>query len=58
MAHSVVFDNTKIRRVVPDFTPVIPLHTAAREIIDWHDAHPDLQRVDPAVNALFDGLLG
>ncbi|MEV7799008.1 NAD-dependent epimerase/dehydratase family protein [Microbacterium foliorum] len=57
MAHSVVFDNTKIRRVVPDFNPVVPLHTAAREIIEWHDAHTDLQRVDPAVNALFDRLL-
>ncbi|WP_372967768.1 NAD-dependent epimerase/dehydratase family protein [Microbacterium sp.] len=57
MAHSVIFDNTKIRRLVPDFAPVIPLHTAAREIIDWHDAHPELQRVDPEMNALFDRFL-
>lgn len=57
MAHSVVFDNTKIRRLVPDFAPVVPLHTAAREIIDWHDSHPELQRIDPAVNALFESLL-
>lgn len=57
MAHSVVFDNTKIRRIVPDFVPAVALHTAAREIVDWHDAHPELQRVDPAVNALFDALL-
>ncbi|WP_091230083.1 NAD-dependent epimerase/dehydratase family protein [Microbacterium sp. 3J1] len=58
MAHSVMFDNTKIRRLVPDFAPVVPLHVAAREIIDWHDSHPELQQVDPAVNALFDRLLG
>ncbi|MFJ4224078.1 NAD-dependent epimerase/dehydratase family protein [Microbacterium sp. NPDC089695] len=58
MTHSVVFDNSKIRRVVPDFAPVVGLHTAAREIIDWHDAHPELQRVDPATDALFDRLLG
>lgn len=57
MAHSVVFDNAKIRRVVPDFAPTVGLHTAAREIIDWHDAHPELQRVDPAMDALFDRLL-
>ncbi|MEV4736266.1 MULTISPECIES: NAD-dependent epimerase/dehydratase family protein [unclassified Microbacterium] len=56
MAHSVVFDNSKIRRLVPDFAPTVGLHTAAREIIDWHDTHPELQRVDPAMNALFDGL--
>ncbi|OAN39193.1 NAD-dependent epimerase/dehydratase family protein [Microbacterium sp. H83] len=57
MAHSVVFDNTKIRRLVPDFAPVVPLHIAAREIIEHHDAHPELQQVDPAMNALFDRLL-
>ena len=57
MAHSVVFDNTKIRRMVPDFNPVIPLHHAASECIDWHDAHPDLQRVDPQLDALYDRLL-
>ncbi len=58
MAHSVMFDNTKIRRLVPDFAPVVPLHTAAREIIDWHDAHPELRRVDPSLNALFDTVGG
>jgi len=58
MAHSVVFDNTKIRRLVPDFNPVIAFHRAAAEIIEWHDAHPELQRVDPDLNAAWDGLLG
>ncbi|WP_243230213.1 SDR family oxidoreductase [Microbacterium sp. CIAB417] len=57
MAHSVVFDNTKIRRLVPEFDPVIGLHVAAREIIEWHDAHPELQRVDPQLDALFDRLI-
>ncbi|WP_417510095.1 NAD-dependent epimerase/dehydratase family protein [Microbacterium sp.] len=53
MAHSVIFDNTKIRQVVPDFTPTVAFHLAAREIIEWHDAHPELQRVDPGLDALF-----
>lgn len=57
MAHSVVFDNTKIKRLVRDFAPTIGLHESASAIIDWHDAHPELQRVDPAINALFDSLL-
>lgn len=57
MAHSVVFDNTKIRRVVPDFHPRIALHHAAREIIEWHDAHPELQHVDRELDAAFDRLL-
>lgn len=58
MAHSVVFDNTKIRRVVPDFNPTVALHHAANEIIEWHDAHSELQRIDPGLNALFDELVG
>ncbi|HWS50301.1 MAG TPA: NAD-dependent epimerase/dehydratase family protein [Microbacterium sp.] len=53
MAHSVVFDNTKIRRVVPEFNPTVALHRAADEIIEWHDAHPELQRIDPDLDALF-----
>ncbi|MFB4353934.1 NAD-dependent epimerase/dehydratase family protein [Microbacterium sp. LS_15] len=57
MAHSVVFDNTKIKRLVRDFAPTIGLHESASAIIDWHDAHPELQRVDPAINALFDSLV-
>ncbi|MGB3374537.1 MAG: SDR family oxidoreductase [Microbacterium sp.] len=57
MAHSVVFDNTKIRRVVPDFNPVVALHLAAGEIIEWHDAHPELQRVDGALAAAWDELV-
>lgn len=57
MAHSVVFDNTKIRRLVPDFSPSVALHHAAREIVEWHDGHPELQRVDPDLDALFAELL-
>ncbi|MEV8218428.1 SDR family oxidoreductase [Microbacterium sp. NPDC077391] len=57
MAHSVVFDNTKIRRLVPDFSPSVALHHVAREIIEWHDGHPELQRVDPDLDALFAELL-
>lgn len=53
MAHSVIFDNTKIRRVVPDFNPTVAFHRAAGEIIEWHDAHPELQRVDAGLDALF-----
>jgi nucleoside-diphosphate-sugar epimerase len=58
MAHSVIFDNTKIRRMVPDFNPTVALHHAANEIIEWHDAHPELQRVDPGLDALFTQLVG
>lgn len=56
-SHSVVFDNAKVRRLVPDFNPVIPFHRAAFEAIDWHDANPDLQHVDAELDAVFDRLV-
>lgn len=45
-SHSVVFDNTKIKTLVPDFRATIPFADGAREIIQWFDTHADLQVVD------------
>ncbi|WP_416418517.1 NAD-dependent epimerase/dehydratase family protein [Paenarthrobacter aromaticivorans] len=44
-SHSVVFDNSKIKALVPDYQATIPFADGAREIIDWHDQHPGLQVV-------------
>ncbi|MCS5717026.1 SDR family oxidoreductase [Herbiconiux sp. CPCC 205763] len=57
-SHSVVFDNTKIKALVPEFRAVVPFHEAAREIVDWHDATPSLQVIDPAYEALVARLAG
>jgi nucleoside-diphosphate-sugar epimerase len=46
MAHSLVFDNTKIKRLVPEFAPGTSFPAAAREIVAWFDADPARQRVD------------
>jgi nucleoside-diphosphate-sugar epimerase len=56
-AHSMVFDNTKVRRLVPDYTAVIPFAQGAREIMDWYDADPGRQQVDEAMNATMDKLV-
>lgn len=55
--HSMVFDNSKIRRLVPEFQPVIPFHQGAREIIAWYDANPSQQVVDPVVDRVQDQLI-
>ena len=34
-AHSVIFDNRKIQRLVPDFHPAIPFSRGAEEILAW-----------------------
>jgi nucleoside-diphosphate-sugar epimerase len=56
-AHSVLFDNTKIKRLVPDFHPVIPFWQGAREIVAYHHRNPHLTRVDPVMDALMDRLV-
>ena len=56
-SHSVMFDNSKLRRYVPDYAATIPFAQGAREIIAWHDADPARQVVDPALNALFDRII-
>ena len=55
-AHSVSFDNTKLRSLVPDFTATTPFFRGAREIIDFYDADPARQRIDPEMNALIEQL--
>ena len=56
-AHSVIFDNTKLRSLVPDFTATTPFFRGAREIVDWHDADPARQRLDPEMDALIEQLV-
>ena len=56
-AHSMIFDNSKIRRLVPDFQPRIPFWQGAREIIAWYDADSARQVVDPSFDALQDRLI-
>jgi nucleoside-diphosphate-sugar epimerase len=55
--HSVIFDNTKIKRLVPDFNCTIPFSQGAREIVSWYDAHRERQVIDPYMDNLFDILI-
>ncbi|WP_422774820.1 SDR family oxidoreductase [Plantactinospora sp. WMMC1484] len=56
-AHSMIFDNTKLRRLVPDFVASVPFAQGAREIVDWYDADPARQRVDARLDTLHDRLV-
>jgi nucleoside-diphosphate-sugar epimerase len=56
-AHSMVFDNTKIRRLVPDFRAVIPYALGASQQIDWYDADSRRRVVDERANATFERIL-
>jgi nucleoside-diphosphate-sugar epimerase len=56
-SHSMIFDNQKIRRLVPDFQPHIPFWQGAREIVAWYQADPARQVVNPAFDSLQDQLI-
>jgi nucleoside-diphosphate-sugar epimerase len=56
-AHSVIFDNNKIKRLVPDFAATIPFSQGAKEIVAWFDADPARQVVDQQANHLVDTII-
>lgn len=56
-AHCAVFDNSKIKRFVPDFAAVIPLFTGAREVIAWYDADPVRRQRDEKFDTLTETLI-
>jgi nucleoside-diphosphate-sugar epimerase len=55
-AHSMVFDNAKLRSVVPGWRAVVPFERGAREIADWYLADPARQVTDEKLDALMDKL--
>lgn len=55
-SHSLVFDNSKLKGVVPGFEARIPFSEGSRDIVDWYDEDPSRQQVDPAFDALQDRL--
>ena len=56
-ANSMVFDNSKVKALVPGWSAVIPFRQGAREIVAWHDEDPARRVVDPRLDALFDRLV-
>lgn len=57
MAHTMIFDNSKVRALVPDFVATIPFHQGAREVIDWFDADPARRIVDEKRDSTMDWLV-
>ena len=56
-AHSVLFDNSKIKRLVPGFVATIPFHEGIRRTIAWFEADPSRWVVKPEVHAAMDRVL-
>ena len=56
-AHSMIFDNSKVRRLVPDFVCTVPFAQGAREIVSWYLADARRQTVDAAFAARYERIL-
>lgn len=56
-AHSVLFDNARIKQLAPGWVATTPFAEGAREIVEWHLADPSRQQVDPELDAAFDRLI-
>ena len=54
---SVVFDNTKIKRFVPDYCAIVPFAQGVRRTLAWFDADPNRRIVDTETDAAWDKLL-
>ena len=54
---SVVFDNTKIKRFVPEYRATVPYTEGIRRTLAWFDADPSRREVDDQTNARWDKLI-
>lgn len=55
--HSMIFDNAKVKALVPDFECRIPFSQGADEIVAWFEADPARQTIDTEYDALCDRLI-
>jgi nucleoside-diphosphate-sugar epimerase len=56
-SHSSVFDNSKIKRFVPDFLATTRFNAGVARSIAWFDADPARQQIDTVAEAAWDKLI-
>jgi nucleoside-diphosphate-sugar epimerase len=56
-SNSMIFDNTKIKRLVPSFTCNIPFARGAEEILAWYNADPARRKVSEEFNQISNRIL-
>lgn len=55
--YSVVFDNRKIKQLVPDFVCEVEWADGVRRAIEWHRAHPEFRTVDTDMERIMDEIV-
>ena len=56
-SNSVVFDNSKIKRFVPDFHCEVDWAEGSRRSLAWFESHPEFQTINHEVNAVWDKII-
>ncbi|MGB7337382.1 MAG: SDR family oxidoreductase [Phototrophicaceae bacterium] len=54
---SVIFDNRKIKRFVPDYAATIPFHIGIRRALAWFQSEDERMQVKPEDDVLIDSIL-
>ena len=52
-----VFDNSKIKRLVPEFKDHRPFRVGVRDSVQWLRAHPEKQNLSAQTDALIENVL-
>ncbi len=55
--HSVVFDNSKIKRFVPEFECKVTWAEGVRRALAWFEEHPQFQTIDEETNLFWDKMI-
>ena len=56
-SNSEVFDNSKIKRYVPDYSCEVPWAQGVRRSLAWFEAHPEFQTIDSQMNSKWDEII-
>ena len=56
-AHSAIFDNSKIKRYVPEFRATMSFAEGVRRSLAWLDAHPESKKVDAVIDGEYEKVL-
>ena len=56
-AHSLVFDNAKIKRFVPGFEAAVPFAAGVARSVAWFEANPEQQVADRERDAALDRIV-
>jgi nucleoside-diphosphate-sugar epimerase len=56
-AHSVIFDNSKIKGFVPGYQATIPFKAGIKKTLKWFEEHPERQILNPETEKLIDRII-